>query len=90
MSEQKKQLIFIKKQNKLLRDIAWLQSHVVRKPAANLLGLIYLLEGSSDILSQEIRGYVEKLKEEAQNLDAIIREMVGKANDINEHEHEEH
>ncbi|NCX95299.1 MAG: PAS domain-containing protein [Chitinophagia bacterium] len=90
ISEQKKQLIFIKKQNKLLRDIAWLQSHVVRKPAANLLGLIYLLEGSSDILSQEIRGYVEKLKEEAQNLDAIIREMVGKANDINEHEHEEH
>lgn len=34
----------IEDQNKKLRDIAWMQSHVVRAPLARLMGLVYLLD----------------------------------------------
>lgn len=33
---------------KILRELAWLMSHVIRKPAANLLGLLPLIERTVD------------------------------------------
>ena len=33
---------------KILRELAWLMSHVIRKPAANLLGLLPLIERTAE------------------------------------------
>lgn len=53
---------------KLLRELAWLMSHVIRKPAANLLGLLPLIERTADNLT--ILNYMEQSVRE---LDAGIR-----------------
>ncbi|MDZ4669225.1 MAG: PAS domain S-box protein [bacterium] len=66
-------------QTKTLMEIAWTQSHIVRAPLANLMGLVSLLKGndSVDISNAELIEYIEK---SAQKLDQIIREIVGKTN----------
>lgn len=65
----------IELQNKALRDIAWTQSHIVRAPLANLLGLASLLQenynnGKSD------KVLINHLFESAQKLDTIICDIV--------------
>lgn len=70
----------IKQQNEQLLEIAWIESHKLRAPLANMLGLIELLNlqppGEEQ---QELR---EKLNLSCQELDAIIHEIVHKANAV--------
>ncbi|GAB4109360.1 MAG: hypothetical protein OHK0057_22130 [Thermoflexibacter sp.] len=44
ITERKKNEENIKKKNRLLEEIAWLQSHEIRRPVANVLGLIHLIK----------------------------------------------
>lgn len=64
-------------QNKTLKDIAWMQSHVVRAPLSRLMGLVLLLkEGIEDI---EMRSQcLEHIIASAFEIDQIIKEITNK------------
>jgi PAS domain S-box-containing protein len=69
ITEQQQHLEQIEQQNAKLKEIAWIQSHKVRVPVANLLGLVQLLESESD---QEA---IDKIRQTSLQLDAVIREI---------------
>jgi PAS domain S-box-containing protein len=71
----------IKAQNKMLRDIAFIQSHEVRRPLANILGVIEILKASEAVSDLEIFHHLE---ESARELDQEIRSIVNKANDLDD------
>ncbi len=81
VTESRRLLREIKKQNKVLREIAWEQSHVVRAPLARLKGLIYLLEikAFEDMERQEI---IDNINASANELDEIVRRIVSRTEDI--------
>lgn len=68
-------------QNEKLREIAFLQAHQVRAPIANILGLynIFNHDNLYDPINQEI---MERFKIATENLDAIVKEIVQKTNEI--------
>ncbi len=70
----------IKEQNEQLLEIAWIESHRLRAPLANMLGLIELLnmQPPGDV-ELELR---EKLNLSCLELDKIIHEIVHKANAV--------
>lgn len=59
-----------------LEEIGFIQSHVVRKPLANILGLTEML--SSDVNNPEV---LKMLRSSARELDDVINEISNKAND---------
>jgi len=63
-------------QNEKLRKIAWLQSHEVRKPLANILGLLSLME--SQKIHTEHGHVFQYLKQSSDELDQIIRNIIEK------------
>jgi PAS domain S-box-containing protein len=69
----------LKTQNKVLRDIAFIQSHEVRRPLANILGVIEVLNNSNSVNNKEI---FDHLIESANELDMQIRSIVRKTNNI--------
>lgn len=78
INEQKGQEKQLQAQNKQLMEIAWTQSHELRAPLANIMGLLHLLK--IDQVNAEIqRLYLEKLEEAAQDLDKIIHQVVAKS-----------
>jgi|GEM_PF-4720680 len=65
-----------KMQEKALLDIAWSQSHEMRRPVASILGLIQLLQKDEQAISnQEFRSHLKVMAEE---LDTVIRKNVGR------------
>lgn len=67
----------IENQNKALKDISWTQSHIVRAPLANLMGLVSLMK--SDIKTEvPDKVLVEYISDSAEKLDTIIRDIVNK------------
>ncbi|AXJ01144.1 PAS domain S-box-containing protein [Cyclonatronum proteinivorum] len=68
-------------QNETLKRIAWHQSHVVRRPVANIMGLIDLIEEEKNITENQLSA-IEYLKEEILKLDEIVRKIVREANHI--------
>jgi len=71
----------IKSQNKVLRDIAFIQSHEVRRPLANILGVIEILQQSGSLKGLEI---FDLLIESANELDQQIRAIVKKSNEMDD------
>ncbi len=70
----------IQLQNKKLKQIAWMQSHVVRAPVARIMGLINLLtQPHSDVDKNHIYEMVLKSSVE---LDEVIKEIVQKSNEM--------
>lgn len=69
----------LKTQNKVLRDIAFIQSHEVRRPLANILGVIEVLNNSDAVHNKEI---FDHLIESANELDMQIRSIVKKTNNL--------
>lgn len=71
----------IQRQNKVLKEIAWEQSHVVRAPLARIKGLLFLLEQQTceEMSTEEIFFHI---KESVNELDGIIRNIVGKTEKI--------
>lgn len=69
----------MKTQNKVLRDIAFIQSHEVRRPLANILGVIEVLNSSNSVHNKEI---FDHLIESANELDMQIRSIVKKTNNL--------
>lgn len=68
----------IQKQNETLKSIAWTQSHVVRAPLANLMGLVGLLGlPDSDRFSRE--KILDAIMKSAKEIDEIIMDITHKA-----------
>ena len=63
----------IELQNEKLREISWLQSHIVRAPLARILGLVQLLNESHDAMQKE--QMLSFLNESANELDNVIKEI---------------
>jgi PAS domain S-box-containing protein len=78
ITEPQQYLQRIEKQNERLREIAWIQSHRVRAPVANILGLTHLinLEDSTDA---EI---ISRLKKAAEELDKVILDITVLTDDL--------
>lgn len=73
----------IEKQNEKLKEIAWIQSHVVRAPLAKIMGLVELIKNrgvdSNDKDYDKIYDYILKSADE---LDATIRDITKKSEEI--------
>ena len=71
----------IQKQNTVLKQIAWEQSHVVRAPLARIKGLLHLLEQESfeEMDREEILCH---MRHSADELDNIIKNIVRKTEEI--------
>ncbi|GAB4133730.1 MAG: hypothetical protein OHK0045_21840 [Raineya sp.] len=75
----KNELILIGK-NKALEEIAYTQSHEIRRPVANILGLLQIFDTQN--LSKENLLIFRNLLETSQELDEIIHKIVAKTQQI--------
>lgn len=62
-------------QNFQLREIARMQSHEVRRPLSNILGLSYIME-NHDVSDDKHKYILDKLKESADELDKVVHKIV--------------
>jgi len=67
----------LRKQNEELKQIAFLQSHIVRSPLTNIQGIIALMQEGE--LNEEQMLYFGMLKQAADKLDEILKEIVARA-----------
>lgn len=65
-------------QNEKLKNIAWTQSHIVRAPLARMLGIMNVIEGNNKDLDDTLM-LLKLLRDSANELDEIIKDMVAKA-----------
>jgi PAS domain S-box-containing protein len=78
ITDQKEARLALAKQNEVLKDIAWKQSHEVRGPVASILGLCALLAANEQPTAAEQQQYIGLLTKAAEALDNIIKEVVNK------------
>lgn len=76
INDQKKAEEKVSKQIKTLSEIAWFQSHELRKPLANILGILPLLEPDSS--HPENEKLINYLNQETKNLDNLIKTISNK------------
>lgn len=71
----------IETQNKILKEISWMQSHAVRAPLSNIMGLVSLLKDNmnSGIKDDKVVDYI---LDSADKLDVVVKDIVKKSNDI--------
>ncbi len=77
-----KYLEAIETQNEKMRDIAWTQSHILRAPLSRMMGLINLIQ-NDDMEVSEMKEFLGHLVNSAKEFDAIIKDVVEKAQQIN-------
>ncbi|WP_375583951.1 PAS domain S-box protein [Cyclobacterium xiamenense] len=82
VTQLKKNQETIIQQNENLRSIAWIQSHELRRPLSNILGLCSLFETDLIIEESEIRELTKALSKSAKEMDDLIYEIVKKTERI--------
>ena len=81
ITEEKRNIENIENQNKRFREIAWIQSHLVRAPLAKLLGVVKLLKQNENRTDKD--KLIEYIGDSAIELDQVIRDIVNKTdNDL--------
>ncbi|HYG37310.1 MAG TPA: PAS domain S-box protein [Cytophagales bacterium] len=81
ISERIKYIQAIEDQNGKMREIAWMQSHVVRAPLARLMGLVNLLNYDlTEGIGKEM--IMKNILSSAHELDDVIRSIVKKTEQI--------
>lgn len=80
ITEQKNNQHKIIHQNELLKAIAWQQSHELRRPVAQILGICDLLQNYENETEEMKRRYIGYLIEVTQELDRIIHQIVRQTN----------
>ena len=68
----------LENKNELLDSIAFEQSHIVRAPLANILGLVHILKGLE--LGANASTVVKLIEESSLRLDSVIKNIVAKTN----------
>jgi PAS domain S-box-containing protein len=82
ISQRKEKENQIKQQVEALKEVAWVQSHEVRKPLANILGLIGLIRAKQND-EQQLQQLITHMEESGKELDAIIKKVVDKSATLN-------
>lgn len=72
--------MFLAEQNRELKEIAFLQSHVVRPPLANIIGLLNLFNENE--MSDEQKNYLKHLKDTGLKLDELIKGLAARIREI--------
>ncbi|MDO6438528.1 PAS domain S-box protein [Cyclobacterium sp. 1_MG-2023] len=80
VTSSREQLNKIKNQNEKLKEIAWLQSHVIRAPLARIMGLINLFEVIDDDEEITKNQIIEMITTSAHELDEVIKDITRKIN----------
>ncbi|MFN7044512.1 MAG: response regulator [Flavobacterium sp.] len=57
----------IENQNEKLKDIAWIQSHVVRAPLTNIIGLLKIINETNAFTDKDLLNYLNQSVEELEN-----------------------
>jgi PAS domain S-box-containing protein len=73
ITQQKSHIQAIETQNRKLQEIAYIQSHAVRVPLANMMGLVDLMKISNE--SAQNAELVELLDTSAKELDGIVKKI---------------
>jgi DNA-binding response OmpR family regulator len=71
----------IREQNTKLKEIAWIQSHVVRAPLARFIGIVSLLKAYGARNAAEMDYFLQLSIDSAQELDQIIRDITLKSHE---------
>nr|WP_288833258.1 hypothetical protein [uncultured Flavobacterium sp.] len=71
----------IEKQNEVLKEITWIQSHVVRTPLSRLMAITNLLK-ENDNTEEEKTFLIDNIVVSSNELDQIIQEIVSKSEKI--------
>ncbi|TAH18975.1 MAG: PAS domain S-box protein [Cytophagales bacterium] len=74
-------ITIILQQNETLRQIAWQQSHEVRRPVANILGLINIIQTDKTLTPKEKKQFLTYLFQATQELDQVIHKIVAQSNE---------
>ncbi len=82
ITERKKHVKAIEDQNTKLREISWIQSHIVRAPLTRMIGLINLIEEGS-IPEAMLSEILMHIKSSGLEIDLIIRDIVKKSELVN-------
>ncbi|MFN3529038.1 MAG: response regulator [Bacteroidia bacterium] len=82
VTEERDYIRTIETQNENLRSIAWMQSHVVRAPLARLMSLASLAQQDPDGSAE----YLPLLLDSANELDAVIHQVVEKTGTLKQKE----
>ena len=82
VNNRRRHLQALEEQNIKLKEIAWIQSHVVRAPLARIMGLVDLLSERHD--SEELSNdqIIKAIAASANELDNIIRKIVQNTENI--------
>lgn len=80
INDLKQQEESLKHQNNILRDIAWIESHEIRRPLASILGLVELANNCKT--EQELTQILSFLKFSGDELDQMIRKITGRIEDV--------
>ena len=81
ISNEKKTQRLLKYQNEKLLEIAHFQSHIVRKPVANVLGIINLIDVNTPQAPENLE-LIPMLEEASKELDDVIHQIIKKTNEI--------
>lgn len=81
ITDLKNYLKYIGRQNRELKEIAWMQSHKVRSHVATILGLTDIIR-YNDPLSEANAEVLQGIRQSAEDLDIVIREINDKINGI--------
>ena len=80
ITERQNQFNAVKDQNKKLKDIAWLQSHIVRAPLSRILGLCNLIESFDEFKkNKDLKQMIGYLTKSANDLDRAIKKITSKS-----------
>lgn len=81
ISDRNKYLREVERQNEILKEIAWTQSHVVRAPLARIMSLIELIDTEhASIYSEPL--LLQSLKTSANELDELVHQITKKTLEI--------
>lgn len=83
ITQHKKDQLQISEQNKKLKEIAWQQSHEVRSPVVNLLGITEQLNDNENLTKEDKEMLFNAITFEIKRLDVIIKSIIEKTNSIN-------
>lgn len=75
----------IEKQNKVLKEITWIQSHVVRTPLSRIMAITNLLK-ENDNSEEEKTFLIDNIIVSSNELDEVIKEIVTKSESIRSNE----
>ena len=68
----------IEEKKGILEQIGWEQSHIIRRPVANIIGLVNIL--SKMDIDQNLSNICDMLTDSAEQLDAAVNDIVKKTN----------